>query len=188
MKSSLDIFRFTSLNTLFVSLCLINLPKYLSVSHPMVLWLSSTECWEKDFMREIFAEDKFLHVSKQEFIDNYFTNTTNSDGKIFWPRVIVYNIENSGPDAKYEVVREYITKYHPAIIVHMSDEFQGWSKKWKYGEGVEVFNLVSVDSPIRNHTTNMIIFTSCFIHCHLQVPIVLRQYSVKPYMNYDTPR
>jgi hypothetical protein len=28
----------------------------------MVLWLSSTECWEKDFMREIFAEDNKLEA------------------------------------------------------------------------------------------------------------------------------
>jgi hypothetical protein len=50
-----------------------------------------------------------------------------------------------------------VRKYRIAILLHTADEFQGSRKKWKYGEGVEVYSMV---------------------------PLVLRQYGIYPYRSY----
>jgi hypothetical protein len=99
--------------------------------------MSSFDCWEYDYIREIFPESDYKHISKRDF-----EVTSNNSSKELFPKVIVYNVENSGSDGKYSIIREYIVRYKPIILVHLSDEFQGWAKKWKYGEGVEVYNLV----------------------------------------------
>ena len=57
-------------------------------------------------------------------------------------RVLVYNIKNAGQDATYQEVRSLIATY-PAInvLVHLSDEWQGSAKKWRFGEGIELYRL-----------------------------------------------
>lgn len=121
----------------------------------IVLYASGFWCWEHDYLtKDLFPEPRFLHMA----VSNY---TSSNISDLPEPKILVYNIENSGEDAKYQVVQDLITKYKITILVHTSDEFQGWSKKYKYGEGIEVYYMV---------------------------PFVLREFSVFPYQSYDFPR
>jgi len=114
-----------------------------------VLWACNSLGWDHDFMRELFPSPKFEHINYPDFLQ--LNETSRMEMK---PRVIVYNIENSGHDAQYTVITDLIKQYKPQILVHTSDEFQGWGQKWKYGEGTNFYN---------------------------QVPLVLRQYGIWPY-------
>eukprot|EP01033_Poteriospumella_lacustris_P011937 gene11937-8520_t len=60
------------------------------------------------------------------------------------PSVLVYNVENSGPDAGYTLPRRLIALYGIKVIFNPSDEWKGWGKKYFYGEGTEVYPLVDV--------------------------------------------
>lgn len=103
-----------------------------------VLWACGSQGWERDYIRELFSlKENFVHIDLAEL-----QNKPNSTIK---PRVIVYNVENSGADGKYQIIRDLLTTYPTtAILVHTSDEFMGNSRKWKYGEGVEVYRLVGI--------------------------------------------
>ena len=70
------------------------------------------------------------------------------------PSVIVYDVSSAGDNGQYEIVKKFITKYEPRILVHEGDEFEASPHKWKYGEGTDLYHLV---------------------------PLVLRHYSVYPY-------
>ena len=118
---------------------------------PVLLWACGSDSWESDFLAELFPHSSFVHINLRDFDIN---------GTIV-PQSLVYNIENAGDDAHYDVIRAIITKFKVKILVHLSDEFQGSGRKWKYGEGVEVYHMV---------------------------PLVLRQYSVSPYRSFGDPR
>jgi hypothetical protein len=49
------------------------------------------------------------------------------------PRILVYNIENSGWDAKYTIVMEWIHVFNRSvdILMHLSDEFMANPRKYK---------------------------------------------------------
>lgn len=106
----------------------------------VVLWLSAYETWEKDYLHDIFPEPVYMHIPLQKFLEKF--NQSTVANTVYCPKVFVYNIENSGNDGRYQVVRDYIDQFKPVVLIHLSDEFQGWSKKWKYGEGVEVYRFV----------------------------------------------
>jgi len=103
---------------------------------PVVLWATTFLCWETDYLLEIFSpDDGFEHLEW--------------DGKSLPPaivpsriRALVYNIQNAGKDATYQEVRSLLVSF-PSInvLVHLSDEWQGSSKKWRYGEGIELYRL-----------------------------------------------
>jgi hypothetical protein len=112
----------------------------LSESIHVVLWLSNYDTWEQDYLHDIFPTDRFMHIPVSKFIEKFNQSTVNET--VYRPRVFVYNVENSGNDGRYQFVRDYIDRFKPLVLVHLSDEFQGWSRKWKYGEGVEVYRFV----------------------------------------------
>lgn len=121
-------------------------------SKHLVLWACcSPSTWEYDFFLELFPFSHYDHI--------FLKDTLIADGLL--PKILVYNVENSGSDGSYTLIRNLISTYKVSILVHTSDEFNGSPKKWKYGEGVEVYSLV---------------------------PFVLRQYSVRPYQEYLHPR
>ena len=82
----------------------------------------------------------FLHVGYQEWLR--WQQNLNLTIPVFGamkmnikPRVIVYNIENSGADGKYTVLYNLLANNSKvAILVHTADEFGGSTRKWKYGE------------------------------------------------------
>ena len=109
-----------------------------------VLWACKSGGWEHDYMHELFPGPTIDYTMTDSF------NFTHYDAPVFaqlkdpsiLPRVLVYNIENAGADGTYPEIRKLITTYKFTILVHTADEFQGSSRKWKYGEGVEVYHLV----------------------------------------------
>jgi len=116
------------------------------------MWACCTpNTWEYDYFLEFFPFTHFDHI---------FVKDTQITESGLNPKVLVYNVENSGSDGSYASIRKLIATYKIPILVHTSDEFMGSPKKWKYGEGVEVYPLV---------------------------PFVLRQYSVHVYQEYSHP-
>lgn len=116
-----------------------------------VLWACQSGGWEHDYMRELLPSPKFDHIDLPDLLK--LNDSTNIK-----PRIIVYNVENSGPDGSYQMIRDLLKQYRITILVHTSDEFQGWGQKWKYGEGTEVYYMV---------------------------PLVLRQYGIWPYRSLE---
>lgn len=92
-----------------------------------VIWLCKSEGWSSDYFDEIFDERHFIQIDYQNFVEK------NDSSMI--PRVVVYNVENAGNDGTYQIVREFLSKFQNKIVVlfHVSDEFQGGKRKWKYG-------------------------------------------------------
>lgn len=117
----------------------------------IVLWACGTQSsWEYDYFVELFPLSHFNHV---------FLKVTPVTDDVH-PKVLVYNVENAGSDGSYSLIRKLIATHKIPILVHTSDEYMGNPKKWKYGEGVEMYPLV---------------------------PFVLRQYSVHVYQEYARP-
>jgi len=112
-----------------------------------VLWACQSGGWEHDYMRELLPSPKFEHIDLPDLLKL-------NDSANIKPRIIVYNIENSGQDGSYKMIRDLLKQYTITILVHVGDEFQAWSQKWKYGEGTDVYYMV---------------------------PLVLRQYGIWPY-------
>jgi hypothetical protein len=102
----------------------------------IVLWMSSDN-WNRDSLRELFPPP-FIHY----FSVDYYKLTQNMSLPPIG--VVIYNIENCGPDAKYQSVRDMISNHSKiSILVHNSDEWENSSKRrWKYGEGTDLYNLV----------------------------------------------
>lgn len=119
-----------------------------NLGNVFVLWACKSGGWEHDYVHELFPG------SNQNFLESNSFNFTHFDAHEFAklnnpeikPRVLIYNIENAGADGAYSDIRSYVSKYRITILVHTADEFQGSSRKWKYGEGVEVYNLVMGNS------------------------------------------
>lgn len=130
----------------------------------IVLYACKSGGWEHDYLRQdIFPLSHFVHYDVADYykeVAAFANSSNNKDAMLPKPRVLVYNVENSGDDGKYTVIRDLIKEFRIAILAHTADEFQGSPRKWKYGEGVEVYHMV---------------------------PLVLRQYSIFPYRSYDTP-
>jgi hypothetical protein len=131
----------TILFILFIVLCRLLLSG--SMQH-VVLWLMNYEnAWEQDFLRDIFPPSSFFHIHISKFVDNFNQSKVNeSIHNMYHPRILVYSVENSGNDGRYQFVRDYILRFKPLVLIHLSDEFQGWSKEWKYGAGVELYQYV----------------------------------------------
>lgn len=123
-------------------------------------------------MREFFPESRFNHID--------WPVLRQLNDSAIKPRVVVYNVENAGEDGKYQPLRDHLTATKTTILVHTSDEFQGSGRKWKYGEGVEVYNMVIQYA--------LLVFLHHYHHNHdiMQVPLVLRQYGIYPYRSYAT--
>ena len=133
----------------------------------IVLYACKSGGWEHDYLRnDVFPLSHFEHMDLGDYhkeaaaISANSTLSGASKIKIPKPRVLVYNIENSGDDAKYTLIRNLIKEFRIAVLTHTSDEWQGSPRKWKYGEGVEVYHMV---------------------------PLVLRQYGIFPYRSYEIP-
>ena len=104
---------------------------------PVVLWLTKYICWETDHLLEIFHPDEFEHIASARAQGRLPPSVSGSRVK-----VVVYNILNAGKDATYSEVRSVVASYPSVnILVHLSDEWQGTKRKWRYGEGVELYHL-----------------------------------------------
>lgn len=115
----------------------------------VVVWACGMNSWETDYMFELFPRPQFHHISLHD-VKNLNTTYKNSLS------ALIYNVENAGDDGKYSVLRDFLHTFSTVkVLVQLSDEWMGSSKKWMYGEGVELF--------------------------HLHPPLVLRQYGVFPY-------
>lgn len=100
-----------------------------------VLWACKSDGWERDYIHELFPPEKnFVHVDYVDFVNQ---------ADPIKPKVLVYNVENSGADGTYQQIRQILKENKVIILVHTADEFQGSARKWKYGEGIEVYNLVA---------------------------------------------
>ncbi len=115
----------------------------------VVVWACGMNSWETDYMFELFPRPQFHHISLHD-VNNLNTTIKKSLS------ALIYNVENAGDDGKYSVLRNFLHTFSTIkVLVQLSDEWMGSSKKWKYGEGVELF--------------------------HLHPSLVLRQYGVFPY-------
>ena len=134
-----------------------------NLNRTLVLWLCRSDGWERDYIFEIFPFPHFMHLGNNEWkrLQENVTLSTEALGLSrtqIAPRVVVYNIENSGMDGKYSMLYNVLANdSRVAVLVHISDEWGGSPRKWKYGEGTDAYPLV---------------------------PLVLRQYSVAPYRSF----
>jgi hypothetical protein len=86
-------------------------------------------------MLEIFNLENFEHLE-------WNGKTLPQDLVPSQIRVLIYNIKNAGQDATYQEVRSLIATYSAInVLVHLSDEWQGSAKKWRFGEGIELYRL-----------------------------------------------
>ncbi len=72
----------------------------------------------------LFTTDFYVHIS----VDDYRVLEAAEQNKTITnlrPKVLIYNVENSGPDAKCTICRKLITLYRIPVIVHLADEFKG---------------------------------------------------------------
>ena len=105
---------------------------------PVVLWLTKYICWETDHLLEIFHPDEYEHLDWSRGHRRLPPSVSGSRVK-----VVVYNILNAGgSEARYTEVRSVVASFPSVnILVHLSDEWQGTKRKWRYGEGVELYRL-----------------------------------------------
>ena len=83
--------------------------------------------WEHDYVREILPAPTFEHIDLPDLLKL-------NDSINIKPRIIVYNVENSGHDGSYQMIRDLLKQYRITILVNTADEYQGWGQKWKYGK------------------------------------------------------
>lgn len=96
--------------------------------------------WLRD---TVFPTDYYTHISINDYqIMDYLEQNKTAPNVL--PSVLVYNVENSGPDAGYGLPRRLIALYGIKVIFNPSDEWKAWGKKYFYGEGTEVYPLVDV--------------------------------------------
>jgi hypothetical protein len=100
----------------------------------LMLMACCKNAWETDFMKEIFPVERYHRMHVHEF-------KSRNDSSL-QPRVLMYNVENSENDGSYSAIKALVKQHKIPVLVHTSDEFQGWPRKWKYGEGTEVYPLV----------------------------------------------
>ncbi len=131
----------------------------------LVLFMYKDEHWSHDYyLNDVFVpKEHFRMIFWPDFqqweSDNAYDEAL-LDLPENQPKIIVYDVSVCGDDVTYPVMRKLISKYQPRVLVHEADEYEGWDKKWRYGEGTELYKLV---------------------------PLVLRQYSVSPYQSYAKP-
>jgi hypothetical protein len=153
----------------------------------------SYQNWGHDYYsRDIFRPDKYIIVKFAEFaeirrqilgvslIDAYNANRTEylnyvesasskseevkQQLEVIYPRVIAYNIENSGDNADYPLIKTLVDVYSPTVLFHTSDEFRNdRGRRWKYSMGTE------------------------FYRRHYGIPLILREYSVNWYRQQQEP-
>lgn len=121
---------------------------------------ASTKPRGNNWLRDtIFPTNYYTHISINDYQIMDYLEKNQTAPNVF-PSVLVYNVENSGPDAGYALPRRLIALYGIKVVFNPSDEWKGWGKKYFYGEGTEVYPLVDV---------------------------VLREYSVIPYRDDNHP-
>lgn len=99
---------------------------YKHLNRTIVLWLCRSTGWERDYIHELFPIPHFLHLSYQEL--TLLQNNPNTTISIFGnirlnikPRVVIYNIENSGSNGKYSAVYNALNYSDVVILVHTAD-------------------------------------------------------------------
>jgi len=131
------------------------------IAKTLVLFMYNEPHWSHDyFVNDIFLPKDHFHVMFWPEFQKQDELSIEEQGSELRPKVIVYDVSSCGDDVTYPVVRKLIAKYKPLVLINEADEFEGWSRKYKYGEGTELYKLV---------------------------PLVLRQYSVAPYVSYSKP-
>ena len=109
--------------------------KFWNLTVAIVAWGSNINTWETDFMLELFPRPYFEHLPLSQI---HYDNETHRKHT----HALIYNVENSGNDGKYTILRDFLAKFESVkVLVQLSDEWMGSSKKWKHGEGIELFRL-----------------------------------------------
>lgn len=121
-----------------------------------VVWLCFPG-WDEDFIHEFFPPPRFRHIYRDIYYQYYHGNSS-----LLKPKVMVYNIENSRKDEDHDDLVDLVTTLKPSVLVHLSDEYQGdTKKKWRYRLGSLLYS---------------------------RVPLAVRSHSVFPYRSYAEPR
>lgn len=148
-------------------------PRRIQISNPEVLTrplhgivILHAEGWDStrprgsNWLRDtIWPAPRFIHISINDHQIMPCLEQNKTAPHVL-PTVLVYNVENSGTDALYRIPRALIALYNIKMVFNPSDEWKAWGKKYFYGEGTELYPLVST---------------------------VLREYSVLPYRDQAHP-
>lgn len=84
--------------------------------------------WELGFINELFPSNLYTLLNEKEsqsLISN-FTQGLSLSNDI--PRVVIFSFYNAGITKDYPLVNKSIHLFHPAILVHLSDEFLGMTE------------------------------------------------------------
>jgi hypothetical protein len=123
--------------------------KLWNITAAIVAWACKIDTWEKEFLFELFPHPYYRHLPFDEVISQKERHLQNT-------QAVIFNVENAGNDGKYTEIRDFLTTFkNVKVLAQLSDEWMGNGKKWKHGEGIELF--------------------------HLYPPLALRQYGVFPY-------